>query len=134
MLNTFPALLSFGLIAPFILRLALGGIFILSGYAKTFKKRDAFSFVFEELGLPTPFIFAWTFGLIELIGGTLLVVGFGTQAVAIIFSIITTLSLVIKVRRRDLLKQSMSFYIFALAISLSLIFSGAGFLAFDLPL
>ena len=134
MLNAFPSLLAYGLLSSFILRLALGGIYLHAGYLKIFKRREATVGFFAQLNFPSPRFFMWLVGLTELVGSLFLIAGFGTQIVAILFAIISLGGLIIKVRRGDLLAQSVDFFIFALAISMALIFSGAGFLAVDLPL
>lgn len=134
MLNTFPSLLTFGLAAPFILRVVLGIIFILAGYIKIFKKRGDSIHMFSEAAFPDPVFFFWLVATVEILGGLALVLGFGTQIAAILIGLISLGGLIIKIRKPELLRQTLDFYIFALVIAISLLFTGAGFWAFDLPL
>ena len=134
MLNAFPTLLTYGLAGALVLRIALGGIFLMAGYLKIFRRREATVSLFSDAGFPAPVFFAWFVGLTELLGGLALIAGFGTQIAAAVIALISLGGLIIKIRRPELLRQTADFYIFALAIALSLMLTGAGFLAFDLPL
>ena len=134
MLNTFPYLLTFGLVAPFIIRLALGAVFIHAGYLKIYKRREETTALFSGINFPSPVSFVWAISLIEILAGLALIAGFGTQIAAMLIFAVSLGGLVVKIRHSELLKQSIDFYIFALVMSLSLVFTGAGFFAFDLPL
>jgi len=121
MLNPFPDLLIFSLFAPFIIRFFLGLYFLLSGSAllkKLYRKRE------EDESCP---VSVHLIGWISLIGGIVVFVGFFTQIGALILA---TLSLSLAFSR----PHSRSLYLLLFAMSLSLLFSGAGFWAFDLPL
>jgi putative oxidoreductase len=133
MLNTFPSLLTFGLLAPFILRLVLGIIFLYAGYMKITRK-DQTAHILSSLNYPNPKVTAWVLGLIQVVSSVALIVGFLTQIAAGIILIISLGGLIVKTRHGELIKQSIGFSLFAVAISASLIFTGAGFWAFDLPL
>jgi uncharacterized membrane protein YphA (DoxX/SURF4 family) len=79
----------------------------------------------------------WSGGIIEMVAGIFLVAGLFTQGVAIAGALIAIDALFAKILYRDLdkvVKYSKMFYILVLIISLSLIFSGAGAFAIDLPL
>lgn len=123
MLSVFPSLFTFELIAPFILRVAVGFIFIyiaISKIKKTpYEKDDRFQYALF---------------VTEAILGGLLVIGLFTQAVASLLSIITIGSICKKVKNPASSKNSLEFFILTLAVLLSLLFIGAGFFAFDLPL
>ncbi|MEK7614666.1 MAG: DoxX family protein [Patescibacteria group bacterium] len=134
MLNTFPSLLTFGLLAPFIIRVVLALVFIHAGYLKIFERRESTVSLFENLKFPAPAVFVWVISLAEIFAGLFLLAGFGTQIAAIFIFIISLGGFAVKVYRGELLKQSVDFYIFAMVMSLSLVFSGAGFFAVDLPL
>ncbi len=134
MFNTFPILLSFGILAPTILRIVAGLIFANFGWLKLTKdKKDKIKF-FEILKLKPAMIFLWVIALTELIVGTMLVVGFLTQIASIVASLIMLASIVIKMMIPKALPNTLDFYILFFVVFLSLIFSGAGFLAFDIPL
>ena len=79
--------------APTILRIVTGVTFTMHGYAKLGNPAGFAGFV-GSLGFPAPTIFAWLVILLELVGGILLVVGFGTRWLGLLFAIemaITTL-------------------------------------------
>ena len=134
MLNVFPDLLIFSLIAPFIIRVVAGGMFVISGYQKLTEDRLKKALFFENQGLRPGVFFAWLFGLIELVGGAFLIAGLYTQPVALILIIPLVGALLIKLQHGNLLNHETTYYILLLAICLSVLFSGAGRPAIDLPL
>ncbi|TAL48798.1 DoxX family protein [Patescibacteria group bacterium] len=134
MLNPFPNLLAYGLLAPLILRLVLGLIFLNLGYLKLRGERERWQKGFEVLRLRPARELVKLLAIIEIVGGAALIAGFYTQIAALVFAVITALELFIEYREETLLKRDFVFYFLVFAISLSLLFSGAGFFAFDLPL
>jgi uncharacterized membrane protein YphA (DoxX/SURF4 family) len=64
----------------------------------------------------------------------MLLVGAYTQIVAIIFAVIYFCEAVLEYRQEVLETRSLPFYILMFAISLSLIFTGAGAFALDIPM
>lgn len=135
MLNPFPSLLTYGLLAPFILRVTLGFILINLGYLKLTKEKGRWEIIFKMLGVSRSRELGTTIiGLIEIIGGLMLIVGFYTQIAALVFVILNGLEMFIEYREETLMKRDLVFYVLIFMIALSLLFSGAGFLAFDLPL
>ena len=134
MLNPFPELLNFGLFAPLILRLVLGLLFVNLGYLKFKSEKERWIDSFSSLGLQPARFFVSLFGAIQIIGGIMLLVGLYTQIAALVFSIITFGELVVEYRNERILTRNIVFYLLVLAIGTSLLFSGAGFFAFDLPL
>lgn len=134
MLNPFPDLLTYSLLAPFILRVVLGLLFLNLGYLKFKSERDRWIESCSTLGFqPAPF-FVSLFGIIQIVGGLMLIVGLYTQIAALVFSIITFGELVVEYRNERILTRNIVFYLLLLAISLSLLLSGAGAFAIDLPL
>ena len=133
MLNPFPELLSYSLIAPLVLRLALGLIFINLGYLKFTSERTSWVGFFKTTFLPAS-ISVQVLALIQIVGGLMLLLGFFTQVAALVFVIITSIELFIEKRDPILLRRGFVFYLLLFAISLSLLLTGAGFLAIDLPL
>ena len=114
MLSIFPDLLTFGLLAPFIIRLTLGIYFI---YLVVLVIKEEHAHTFFELVRVVP----------AGVGGLLVLVGVYTQIGAIIL-VLWSLAEAIRA------PKSRPISLFTLAMSLSLLFSGAGFFAFDLPL
>lgn len=62
----------------FLLRLLVGIIFIVAGYGKLFASPgiEGFTGMLSGLGFPIPVVFAILVGVLELVGGVLLIVGF----------------------------------------------------------
>ena len=112
MLSLFPQIFFLEQIAPFILRLALGLIFISRGYSKIFNKESKFI-----LGA----------GIIELAGGALVLAGFLTQLGALLI-IADRILVISKTRQNYELSGAL------IAMAASLLFLGPGFLSIDLPL
>ena len=117
MLSIFPDLLTYGLLAPFIIRVALA-LYVLSFAlkisAKAIRQND-FS------------VFLWARAIPAWIGGLLVLSGSVTQIGAVVLLLWALAEL--KIAREDRVVS-----LFALAMALSLLFSGAGFFAFDMPL
>jgi uncharacterized membrane protein YphA (DoxX/SURF4 family)/tRNA(Leu) C34 or U34 (ribose-2'-O)-methylase TrmL len=134
MLNVFPDLLNYSLLAPFILRLVIGVIFIDLGILKFRSEKERWMASFNTLGLRPADLFVPLYGLVQLAGGVLLVVGLWTQAAALIFVILTGIELYIEWSAKEILKRDMVFYVLLFAISLSILVTGAGAYAIDLPL
>jgi len=137
MLNIFPDLLFLQLLAPFMLRVAMGVMLFWIGYSYIFRDRDAVVAQLSNKWPKSAVGFVWFGGIFDMVVGALLVAGLFTQAAAIAGALIAIDALFAKFIYRDLdkvVKYSKMFYILVLIISLSLIFSGAGAFAIDLPL
>ncbi|EMA48027.1 DoxX family protein [Halococcus saccharolyticus] len=74
-------------------RLALGIIFVVSGVGKVFAMGpkasgiDAFAGMLAQLGVPLPTVTAWGVGVLELVGGGLLLIGLLTRLVAALLAV-----------------------------------------------
>ena len=134
MLNTFPNLLTYGLIAPFILRVVVGIIFLDLGYLKLGKEKSAWNLFFQTIHFKPSYVFVALLATIEIVAGAFLIVGYLTQIAALVMAIILFAECYIEMQDGSLLKRDIVFYLLLLAICVSLIFSGAGKFAFDLPL
>lgn len=119
MLNVFPDLLAFGLFAPLILRAAVGFVFVRFGLSKISNYSAANKRIL---------------GIIEVIIGGSLIAGFYTQISALAAAIILVGALKIKHKNPEQIKSSFGFLLLLFVISISLLVSGAGLFAFDLPL
>lgn len=133
-LNTFPDLLTYSQISPFILRVVLGLIVLNLGYLKLTKESSAWQELFRTIKFEPAKFFVMILALVEVLGGLMFIVGAYTQLVSIIFSILFFCEMVLEYRDSVLEKRNITFYILMFAISISLIFLGAGAFAFDLPL
>jgi uncharacterized membrane protein YphA (DoxX/SURF4 family) len=134
MLNPFPELLSFSPLAPFILRLVLGLIFLDLGMLKFKSERPRWIKSLQALHLNPAELFLIIFGLIEVVGGILLLVGAWVQISALAFVILVGLEFYIEYKDESVLKRDFVFYLLVLTIAVSLLLSGAGAFAFDIPL
>jgi len=134
-LSVFPDLLTYGFFAPLILRVAVGCFFLITGYRMLgASRRVAMQSALESrLGTLSP-ILVWGVTLSYLIVGALLLVGYVTQVAALLGLVIALKSLWICRTHPSLAGQSRFFYILLAAIMLSLLLTGAGARAFDLPL
>mgnify|MGYP001946650287 FL=1 len=137
MLNIFPDLLFLQLLSPFMLRIAVGIMLFWIGYSYLLRDRET---VVAQLSSKWPKCapyFVPFGGVFYMITGIFLIAGLYTQGAAIAGILIAIDALFVKFLYKDLDKvaeYSKMFYILILIISLSLLFSGAGAFAIDLPL
>jgi uncharacterized membrane protein YphA (DoxX/SURF4 family) len=138
MLTIFPSLLWLGLAAPFLLRVTLGLVFLHASYLKLKKEKNERAELFQEIGLKPGIVYSQTLGYFEIILGLSLIAGYLTQISALIsallFGIIALIKIFKKPSTMEKVGESGEYYLILTVISISLLFSGAGFLAFDLPL
>ncbi|MFA6552679.1 MAG: DoxX family protein [Candidatus Paceibacterota bacterium] len=138
MLTIFPSLLWLGLAAPFLLRVTLGLVFLHASYLKLKKEKNERAELFQEIGLKPGIVYSQTLGYFEIILGLSLIAGYLTQISALIsallFGIIAFIKIFKKPSTMEKVGESGEYYLILTVISISLLFSGAGFLAFDLPL
>jgi uncharacterized membrane protein YphA (DoxX/SURF4 family) len=134
MLNVFPDFLSYGLFGPTLLRIVVGLVFINLGYLHLTKERSRWEKFFEVIKLRPSSVFGSIYALIELVGGALLLIGLYTQVAAIILGALSLIEILVEYREPAILKRNIVFYVLVFAICASLIVTGAGKLAFDLPL
>ncbi len=113
-LTTFPALLTFGLIAPLLLRLAVSLYMLLVAHLK-FKTQKIGSIIFA-------------------IPGLLLLIGFHTQIASLFSIIVLSIDAYTNKKRAGLALEQKMIFAFVVIILLSLLFTGPGFFALDLPL
>ncbi len=135
MLNPFPDLLTYSLLAPFVLRVTLALILLSIAYMHLTKERlsgTASRLRTEMGGLGTYVI--WYLGTIELIAGISLLVGFLTQIGAILGIIAGIELFFLRKRYTTITPHHKSFYVLIIVMSFSLLLTGAGAIAFDLPL
>jgi uncharacterized membrane protein YphA (DoxX/SURF4 family) len=132
--NLFPELFSFSLIAPFILRVVLSLVFLNLGYLKLSRERPGWIGSFNILNIHPAGFFTSLLGIIEIIGGGLLLAGAYTQLTAMILGVISLVELFIEYREESILKRDFVFYLLLTAICASLLLTGAGLWAVDVPI
>lgn len=119
------------LVAPLILRVILGLIFINFGYSKLFTNRAEKIKFFEKLNWNPAILYVWIFGVLEFASGISLVLGLYTQIGALVAGLILVGCILIKFKKPNILQGEILLYIVLLGIAVSLMFSGAGFWAMD---
>ena len=138
MLSIFPSLLWLGLAAPFLLRVTLGLVFLHASYLKLKKEKNERAELFQEIGLKPGAVYSQSLGYFEILLGLSLIAGYMTQISALIgallFGTIAFIKIFKKPSTMEKVGESGEYYLILTIISISLLFSGAGFLAFDLPL
>lgn len=133
MLNLFPTMfLSF--LAHALLRVVLGVTLLYLGYRHLITDRVSLQVALRNHWPSLASLSARYLGLVEMMIGGMFFVGAFTQVAAIAAIILSIKMLVLK---RHLAHPSIPkpiFYVLVLGISISLFITGAGTLAFDLPL
>ena len=120
MLSAFPSLLSYNQIAPLLLRIILGAVFLYWAF-KTLKFTDS---SIEKKAL----------GLIETLCGVMLVIGLWTQVAAIVAFIDLLIRTISRITKKSFLTNGVNYYLVLLVVAFSIIVLGAGWYSFDLPL
>jgi putative oxidoreductase len=133
-LNLFPELFTFTLIAPFILRVVLGLIFLNLGSLKLGKENKGWIVSIHVLGIRPAGFFVGLLGIVEIIGGLLLIAGAYTQLTALVLAVISLSELLIEYKEESILKRDFVFYLLLTAICVSLLLTGAGLFAVDVPM
>ena len=72
-------------VAALIARVVGGGVFVAFGVGK-FTQHASEVASFEEYGLPAPDVFVYAIGVVEVVGGLLLVLGFLTRPAALVLA------------------------------------------------
>jgi uncharacterized membrane protein YphA (DoxX/SURF4 family) len=133
MLNPFPELLYLSpFFAPLILRVTIGLLFLYSGYIQ-WQRRDSISKMrFPVVG--GGIWVSWLLITFHALFGFLLIVGLYTQ-VAALFGILGGIKgLILKHRYPELIPIPRSAILLSLAMLVSILLTGAGAFAFDIPL
>jgi len=120
MLSVFPSLLSWSQVSPVLIRLVLAAILIFWAYEVFFKDNSSTK--------------AKIIGGIEGIAGILLLIGLWAQVAALIVAIGLFYSIGEKVAKKEFLTNGVNYYLVLLVLALSILITGPGILAFDLPL
>jgi putative oxidoreductase len=128
--------LDFRQIAPLVLRIVLGAVFIVHGYPKLFKTYTQTVQFFESIGIKPAKVWVFVVGAVEFFGGILLIIGLFTQAVAFLIAVnMVVATFWFKIyKSKKKFADGYEFDLILLAIALALIFLGAGAFALDLPL
>lgn len=142
MLSIFPNLLTYSLFAPFVLRLALGSFFILQGIRRIRQDAPAWNSLWGsdsgsvkmENGAAVPWTLASVLARLQILIGAFIFIGLFTQVVTILAILFVWVEWFKRSRTNPHSFSELWGIIFVTAIGISLLFLGAGYLAFDLPL
>ncbi len=134
MLNVFPDLLTFSFFAPMLLRLALGVIFLDFGRHTLGKGRTQHGELFEALGLKQHKHYVTALGALEIVAAVMLILGLYTQLAALVVVLLSLAAYYLKGKHGAHIEHRRHLFFLTAVMALSLLLSGAGALAFDLPL
>jgi len=134
MLSVFPTLLTFGIVAPFVLRFAVGIFFFLRGYDHFKGNRFAVAKEFEKWTGSFSKTFVLVVAAVEIAIGLAMIAGFLTQIAALLGTIYALKLLWFRKDYKKFAPDSAALYWMVFAICLSLLVLGAGAFAVDLPL
>lgn len=129
MLTPFPDLLTYGAYAPTILRVVLALALFYIAYQQI-KHRGKIA----ELKLPVSNAFASLSAILHAVVGLMVLVGYYTQWAVIIVAVALITGLWLNRRYPSVVILSNGTIVVLLAVCLSLLITGAGAYAFDLPL
>lgn len=132
MLNTFPDLLSLGFFAPTILRITVALAFLFGAYLQHRRLEELSRIRFPIVGAGAWII--WLSIIAHTVIGLMLFFGYYTQIAAILGIVGSIKGIVYAKKYPRLFALCRADYVFILAICLSLLLSGAGAWARDLPL
>lgn len=120
MLSLFPSLLSWSQLSPFIIRLTLAAVLIVWAYGS-----------FRNSGAKSS---DKVIALIESLVALFLIFGHWTQGAALVAILDLLVRIGFKIRARQFLTSGINYYLIILVLAVSLLFTGAGLFASDMPL
>ena len=133
MLNPFPQLLTYGFFAPTLLRLVAASVILFIAWDVWRGARQLAAISFPIVGKTKPWLLQLASG-ITLLVGLALAFGYDTQWAAILGLLIGLKLMYFRKKVGAVITLEASTYLLLIAICCSLLLSGAGALAFDLPL
>lgn len=132
MLNPFPSLLIFSFFAPTLLRIAIALVLLSVAYAH-YKRRTEIATTKFPLGISGMWI-AWVMIIATALTAVALCIGYGVQWAALVGVAISLKGAVWAKRYPRVFPLCRLEYVLILIVCFSLLLTGAGALAFDLPL
>lgn len=129
--SLFPHLFDYQFLAPTLLRFVLAAVFVAHGWSKLRDLSGTAGFL-GSLGFRPAKFWAAILGGTEFFGGVLLAVGLFTQAAAALLGFVMLVA-IWKVKRKQGFIDGWEFDLALLAIAISLILTGPGAFAVDLP-
>lgn len=123
-------------LAVLVLRLAVGAIFVVQGYRKTFAQAGAkgsgaaLRDVIAAEGLPAPALLARVVALVELVGGVLILLGLATRITAVPLAVTLAVAIA-RFKWKDGFQGGWDWPLSVLAATLALFLLGAGTVSAD---
>ncbi len=133
MLNTFPSLLTYGFFAPAILRAVVAFSFLYIAYAQTARRKEISQTGFPFVGKPDATLVIIS-AVIIFLTGVALFLGWHTQIVALVGIVICLKHAYFAKKYPRAIPLCRMEYIYLIVILLTLLITGAGALAMDVPL
>jgi uncharacterized membrane protein YphA (DoxX/SURF4 family) len=134
MLSIFPELLPYSLVGATIIRLVLGLVLFYIGLMTTGVKKTSYQAEMRMRDYPLVNVIPIVFGIVEIITGLFLIVGFLTQLMVLVAIYIFINLIFIEKHVGRVFDYPNIFYFSLIFISISLLFLGPGIFAVDLPL
>jgi putative oxidoreductase len=112
-------------VAPLLLRIGIGLIFIYAGWGKLTGIEGTQQF-FGNIGIPLAGIMAWVVAVVEFVGGIMVLVGFRIQIPALLLAFIMVVAIfTTKIGGEDVFR-GMRLDLLLLLTSLALVITGSG--------
>ena len=112
-------------VAPLLLRIGVGLIFIYAGWGKLTGIEGTQQF-FGNIGIPLAGIMAWVVAVVEFVGGIMVLVGFRIQIPALLLAFIMVVAIVTTKLGGEDVFRAMRLDLLLLLTSLSLVITGSG--------
>lgn len=127
----FPTLLSYGFIAPLLIRASLAFFFIAIGLAMIRTKYIGLCAYFEANKYPLATTLPWLLSATAILTGTFFVFGFFTQVASLTATYLLLNLMIIEHREEHLFNYSQLSYLLLMVLAAALIFLGPGAIALD---
>lgn len=118
---------TWGDVAPLVLRVVAGVIFLMHGLQKVTGDVSMFSGILNSLGVPAPEIFSWIVILLEIGGGLALIIGFMTHWISKFLMILMIVAIfLVHIKNGFFGPAGYEFPLLLLTSAVSLMITGAG--------
>jgi len=112
-------------VAPLLLRIGVGLIFIYAGWGKLTGIEGTQQF-FGNIGIPLAGLMAWVVALVEFVGGIMVLVGFRIQVPALLLACIMVVAILTTKLGGEDVFRAMRLDLLLLLTSLALVITGSG--------
>lgn len=117
-------------LAPLLLRIGVGLIFIVAGWGKLNGIEGTAGF-FGNIGIPLPGIMAWVVAIVEFVGGIMVLVGYRIQLPSLLLAITMVVAIITTKLGGDDVFRAMRLDLMLLLASLALMFINSGSYSVD---